>query len=582
MRLFRSLFKRYRFHLILLALLGFLSGILEGVGITAIIPLFAYLLGQNIPVGNKIVHIIIGVFDYLPFAYSPSSLLVLIIILFIGRAFVLLGFYYMRSRISSSYMVRTMNDLWDKVLRAKWSFLLKQRLGSIDVTISRDVRMGQSFLENLSQCVLIFTNLTIYISLALYISLPVTIMTAIVGFILLFVLRPLRVRVKRTARAAGATEKDISHFLNEHTLGLKTVKSAAVEPAVYAAGLHWFDALKQLLIRNTLFSSFSSTLMQPIALIFITVVFLFFYSKGTTQLGSFLALIYLIQKIFSYVESGQAALHGLQERLPYAEHAQHFAEELAAQVEPRGGNKPFALERSIEFSDVSFSYNGETTVLANVNFSIPKGGLIGLIGPSGAGKTSIADLLLRLFSPTSGNILLDGEDSALYDISNWRRNMGYVSQDMFLLNDTIANNIRFYNTELKDTDIKEAAKLANCLEFVEKLPHGFETVIGDRGIMLSAGQRQRIILARVLARRPEVLILDEATSALDNESERLVQEAIEGLKNKITVFIIAHRLSTVMNVETLLVIQDGKIAEKGAPQELLADPDSYFSRMYKK
>ncbi len=582
MHVFWVLLRRYRVHFALLIALGFISGLLEGIGITAIIPLFAYLVGQDIPGGNKIAHFVVDIFNYLPVPYSPVSLLVLIVILFIIRALVLVCFYYLRSRVSSSYMVRTMNDLWGKVLRAKWGYLLKQRLGTFDVTISRDVRMGQSLLENVSQIVLIFTNLVIYISLAIYISLPITIAAAFAGALLIGVLSPLRKRMKKTLRGVGVMEKDISHFLNEHTLGMKTVKSAAAEPAVFAAGLKWFDSLKRLLIKTTLFSSVGTSMTQPIALIFIAGVFLFFYGKGTLQLGTFIALIYLIQKIFMYVESAQSALHGLHERLPYVEHTLEFARDLELNQEETGGDKPFGFASSVDFKDVELSYEAREAVLKGVSFSIPKGRLVGLIGPSGAGKTSIADLLLKLFKPTSGAILVDGEDAGHFDTSSWRRAVGYVSQDMFLLNDTIENNIRFYDTSSTSEDIQRAAKLANCHEFVDKLPQGMQTVIGERGLLLSAGQRQRVILARVLARKPNLLILDEATSALDNESERLVQEAIENLKNQVTVFMIAHRLSTVMNVDHLLVLQDGRIEEQGTPQKLLSDPDSYFSRMYKK
>ncbi|RJQ34483.1 ABC transporter ATP-binding protein [Candidatus Parcubacteria bacterium] len=582
MQLFKTLMSQYRYHMALLIVLGFLSGVLEGLGITAIIPLFSYLLGQDVPVGNKIVSTIVGLFDYLPIAYSPVSLLLFVIVLFIVRALVMVAFFYLRSRVSSSYMVRTMNDLWNKVLHAKWGFLLHQRLGTIDVTISRDVRNGQSLLENISQAVLVFTNLIIYISLAVYISPAITLATAVAGTLMLFVLRPIRKRIKKNSRALSGMEKDMSHFLNEHTLGLKAVKSAAVESAVYRAGLTWFDAFKQLLIKSVFFGAVSSAFTQPVALIFMTIVFLFFYGKGTLELGTFIALIYLIQKIFAYVESGQVALHSIQDRLPYAEHAAEFAHTLATEAEPDDGARRFGFQRAIEFSHVGFSYTGEKKVLDDASFSIVKGSLTGLIGPSGSGKTSIADLLLRLFEPTSGIISIDGEDIRSFDISDWRRSIGYVSQDMFLLNDTVAANIRFYNSEMSDENVREAARFANCTEFIEKLPQKFETVIGERGIMLSLGQRQRIILARVLARKPEILILDEATSALDNESERLVQEAIEGLKQNITIFIIAHRLSTVRGVDMLLVLQNGRLEERGTPQELLANPDSYFSRMYKK
>ena len=218
--------------------------------------------------------------------------------------------------------------------------------------------------------------------------------------------------------------------------------------------------------------------------------------------------------------------------------------------------------------------------LTYINFSIKMGYLVGLIGPSGVGKTTITDLILRLLIPISGRILLDGKDIRKINIEEWKKNIGYVSQDIFLTNDTINSNIKFYDNSITDDDVKEAAKMANIYNFIQSCPDEFFTVVGERGILLSAGQRQRIIIARVLARKPKILLLDEATSALDNESEAKIQQVIKNLKGKITVLVIAHRLSTVVNSDKLIVLEKGKVIEHGNPQELLRDKDSYFFKVY--
>ncbi len=209
--------------------------------------------------------------------------------------------------------------------------------------------------------------------------------------------------------------------------------------------------------------------------------------------------------------------------------------------------------------------------------------MVGLIGPSGVGKTTIVDLILRLLSPTQGMILVDNQDISKINIYQWRKNIGYVPQDIFLINDTIFNNIKFYDDSISDEQIKKATKKANIYDFIQTLPNKFSTIIGiigERGIFLSAGQRQRIVIARILARNPKFLILDEATSALDNESEIKIQKAIENLRGKITVFIVAHRLSTVKNCDNLLVLEKGKIIEKGTPNQLLKNKKSYFYKVY--
>jgi len=203
-----------------------------------------------------------------------------------------------------------------------------------------------------------------------------------------------------------------------------------------------------------------------------------------------------------------------------------------------------------------------------------------VFGASGAGKTTLVDLCLRLLRPAKGVILVDGVPADDISLEDWRKSIGYVSQDIFIKNETIEKNIRFYDDGISERDIIEAAKKANIYDFINNLPDKFQTIVGDRGIMLSGGERQRVALARVFVRSPAILILDEATSALDNESEKAIQDALEAVKSKYTIIIIAHRLSTVMDCDRLIVLADGKILEQGTPAELLKNKDSYFHRVY--
>ena len=203
-----------------------------------------------------------------------------------------------------------------------------------------------------------------------------------------------------------------------------------------------------------------------------------------------------------------------------------------------------------------------------------------IIGPSGAGKTTIVDLILRLFSPQSGEILLDDKNISEINLKEWRRSIGYVPQDVFLLNDTIENNIKFYDDSIAKETIIQASKMANIYETIKKLPDKFDTIVGERGMKLSGGQRQRVVLARALVRKPQILILDEATSAIDIESEKLIQEAIYKLRGKITILIIAHRLSTITNSDKIVIVDEGRVAEEGSPDILLKNKDSHFSKLY--
>ena len=246
------------------------------------------------------------------------------------------------------------------------------------------------------------------------------------------------------------------------------------------------------------------------------------------------------------------------------------------------GDKPFAIERSVRLDDVSFSYPKRLPTLSRVSFEIPKGQIVALIGPSGAGKTTIADLLLRLADPESRrSIRIDDTDIREISLPEWRTHVGYVPQDSILLNDTIERNISFYDDSISHEDVVRAAEQANIHSFIETLPKQYETIVGDRGILISGGQRQRIALARSLARKPDILILDEATSSLDSESEKAIKQSVEDLRGKTSVLVIAHRMSSVSGADHIVVLEAGTVVETGTPEHLRARPDSYYARMLK-
>jgi subfamily B ATP-binding cassette protein MsbA len=235
---------------------------------------------------------------------------------------------------------------------------------------------------------------------------------------------------------------------------------------------------------------------------------------------------------------------------------------------------------SLEYKNVCFEYQkGEEQVLDSVSFKINKGEVAALVGPSGSGKSTIADLIPRFYDVSSGEIMIDGNDLKNLSLSSLRKNMGIVSQEVILFNDTIKNNISYAQPEKSIDLIKDAAKAANAIEFIENTPDGFETVVGERGVKLSGGQKQRIAIARALLKNPSILILDEATSALDTESEKKVQTAIESLMKDRTALVIAHRLSTVQKADKIIVIDKGKVVEIGS-HETLFEKNGIYKRLY--
>jgi len=574
-----SAFRRYRWHIAALMVFGILSPLLEGIGINSVIPLISFFIGGGGIATDFITQTIQGLFAFLHLPFSFRYLLIFIFCLFVVRAVSVIAFGYIKGWIGADFLAKESEDVLRRTLFSSWPFSLKQKIGTIHNTLVRDVQQTGGLLGSVTQTIQSFSGFFMYLLVAINISPLMTFYTVCGGAILLFVLRPLLRRTRNIGQQTAGVEKQFAQFLSEHIIGMKSIKAAGAERAAIANGNAHIHLLRHLSIRQSLVSTTSSSLFQPTAVVLVVLLFFLTYHDPSFNIISFATSLYLIQKIFTYLESGQNSMQSVSALLPYVKNIAAFKHDLDMHREPLEGDKPFILHRELTFKNISFSYDEGVPMLHDVHFSVRAGETVGLVGPSGAGKTSIADLLLRLFKPTAGALLLDGVPSDSIALHEWRTHIGYVSQDVFLLNDTIEENIRFYNQALTTGDIERSAKQANIYDFIMELPEGFQTITGDRGVMLSGGQRQRIALARALAGEPALLILDEATSALDYESEKLVHESIRALRGKVTVLIIAHRPSTVAEADTIFVLDHGRIVEQGTPQELLKEHTSYFYKM---
>lgn len=329
--------------------------------------------------------------------------------------------------------------------------------------------------------------------------------------------------------------------------------------------------LRSQVLKLSIVAPFSSFL-PIVAISLIAILSLLVFGNRTTGiLPSLITFVLALQRLAAYMNGIAGIFNQLADNSARLSRLNQILSPEGKSFRRKGGIQFYELNRDICFNAVDLRYSSELSpALSEIDFTLAKGMMLALVGPSGSGKSSIADLLIGLYRPTSGKILIDGIPLDHLDLASWQNRLGVVSQDTFLFNATVAENIAYGSSGITFDQLKDACVAAQAFNFIDKLPQGFNTILGERGYRLSGGQRQRLSLARAILRNPEVLILDEATSALDSHSERLVQEAIESLEGHQTILVIAHRLSTIQKADHILVLNSGRIVQSGSHENLVS------------
>ena len=386
-------------------------------------------------------------------------------------------------------------------------------------------------------------------------------------------------RMKETFRIAREKMGLVSSQAMESLNAIRLVQSFCNEAVELKKFVAASDKLRRAQQRTFMFEAYltsSVIFFSNLTNLVIIAAGSFFIMLGVMSLGDLVAfLMYLMVFIRPIMQ-----LTMLTERYQRGLAGYRRYEELMA-IEPDVADKTDAVEAGViegrvAFEDVSFSYNGKDLVLRRFSLDIPRGKTVAIVGPTGAGKSSVASLLLRFYDIQSGCITLDGRDIRQYTLASLRRSIGIVQQDVFLFSDSIRENIAYGRPDATEQEIIEAAKLADAHEFIMKLPDGYDSAIGERGVKLSGGQKQRLAIARVFLKNPPVLILDEATSALDNETERRIQQALQDLSHNRTTLVIAHRLATIRHADSIVVLTKEGICEQGTHGELMERKGLYY------
>jgi len=489
-------------------------------------------------------------------------------------------------RIVELKLVKGIRDrLYKHIQTLSLGYFHKKQTGSITSIVMNDVEQLQVALAVVFQRLFVEPiNILTFVTLLFIISWKLALIAIVIIPLAGITIISIGKSIRRKSRRTQAKIADIMQILTETLSSIRIVKAFVNEKEEVKKFTGESQNYFKLLFKRARLDLISAPVTESFGVI-IGVVLLWYgglevLSNQGVSAEDFIRFIVILFSILGPIKQMSNVNIKIQVGAASAERIFELLDTPPEIIEDLNPVDLKVFKDSIEFDQVHFEYNdGDSLVLDQVTFSIKKGEVVAMVGPSGSGKSTIADLIPRFYDVTTGSIRIDGHDLRKATLASIRGNMGIVTQEVILFNDTIKNNIAYAQPNVSDEAIRQAAEAANAIDFIEQSPDGFNTLIGERGVNLSGGQKQRLAIARALLKNPPILILDEATSALDTESEKKVQNAIENLMKDRTALVIAHRLSTVQNADKIIVINEGKVVEIGTHNQLY-DNDGLYRRLY--
>ena len=550
---------------------------------------FPYLLGQLLG-GEQTTTPVIGqtdtsMLENLSFD-NINTVALMLLVLFILQSVFSFFRIVLFTKVTENTMRDIRKDAFSKLIFMPMNFFNKNKVGELTSRLSSDITLVQDTLrttiaEFVRQIIIILGSIVFLVIVSWKLSLIMLATVPVMAIIAVLFGRFIR-KLSKKAQDATASSNTI---IEENMMGITNVKTFTNELFVMAKYKKTIEDIRKLNIKSGnwrgVFVSFI------IMCLFGAIVFIIWQGLHMTlgpdpSLNSRDFFSFVMFTVFMGASIGSVPdlYASLQKAIGATEHLMELINESTEKEIYLGKNKP-EIKGKVSFKEVKFHYpeRPDVEVLKGMSFEVESGGKIALVGASGAGKSTIASLLLRFYEPTSGTYTVDNENVKDIDIEYLRDHMAFVPQEVILFSGTIRDNIAFGNPQATDDEIDAAAKKANAYDFIKEFPEGFNTEVGDRGIQLSGGQKQRVAIARAILKDPTILILDEATSALDAESERLVQEALDNLMENRTSFIIAHRLSTIRKADNILVLDHGQIVEQGTHDELMGIENGVYANL---
>lgn len=499
-------------------------------------------------------------------------------------------FSYLQSYFMAYVEYAAMKDLRDDTYKhlhkLPLSYFKKERVGNLISRFTNDIGIVQASISaTFSNLIKEPLTLIVFLLIAISISWQLSLFALIIVPTSSLLIAWLGSRLKKLTTQLQRKLGDITSVLQETISGVKIVKAFGMENYENNRFMLETKNYFNMVLRTVRIRNLSSPVTEVLSIIIGALIIyyggLLVLQDKTLEASQFLGFLFAIFQMMPPIKELGSVNNRIQEASAAAERIFEICDTEPLIKTKDGATKLKEFKNEVTFEHVSFHYeDSEELVLNDINFSVKKGDILALVGPSGGGKSTFVDLIPRFYDPTAGRILIDNVDIKELTVESLRAKMGIVTQETFLFNTSIFDNIAYGLKDFPMDKMIEAAKMANAHTFISEMPNGYDTIIGERGVKLSGGQRQRLTIARALLKNPEIMIFDEATSALDNESEILVQEAIERLMKNRTTFVIAHRLSTIRNATSIIVLDKGRIIQQGTHEQLILQEKGLYKKLY--
>lgn len=559
------------FSSILLALVG-------SVSIVSLAPIIDLLFEKELESSSIITQ---RFTEFLQACHIPANLISFFLVFFaitvLKNGFLVFSRYVIL-KVQFAVMRKLIHETYTIFFTASWRFFSSSNQGVLLNTFSTEInKVGRTFSAMgslISNCICVL----FYLSIPFVVCWQATLICLISVVAFSFPLRYIARISYRLGNESTQTRNRYTSILQETFSAAKLILGFGNQAVHITEVNREFYQYRTAMVRSQILGSILHSIYDPIFAGILLVVLYLSVNKYLIPFSEILVMYYAFLRIMPLFNTINKLAHTIINYLPGYEQVTRL-QALAKQHYQTTGTRSFnTLEEAIVVRDLHFAYADHPPVLQNIHLTIPKGQMVAFVGASGAGKTTLLDLLMGFYEPMQGSITIDGRPLQEYDIISFRQRIGFVPQDTILFNMSIRENLLWSCEEATRAELDNACHLANAYDFIQELPQKYDTVVGDRGVRLSVGQRQRIALARAILRKPEILFLDEATSALDSESERLIQQSIENIAKATTVVVVAHRLSTIKRADHIYVLANGTIAEHGTFDELIRQ-GRLFKRM---